>query len=387
MADPIRVLNLEDCAPDAELLLNVLQTEWPGLVFTVANDEQGFLAGLRAQALDVIIADYRLPGFDGLRALKLAREERPEVPFIFCSGTIGEDFAIETLRLGATDYVLKSRLGRLIPAIRRALREAVEVRERHEAQEQLARILEAMRRLNAELEARVRERTAALEAANQELEAFSYSVSHDLRAPLRAIEGFTAILLDEEADRLSGKGKEFAARIANCVEQMSLLIEDLLKLSRVGRAEMKRELVDLSALAHIILGALVAGSPERHVRTEIGEGTVASGDPGLLRILCVNLLENAWKFTRHRDDARVEFGARELEGKRVFFVRDNGAGFDMARAGQIFQPFQRLHKASEYPGTGIGLAIAARIVARHGGRIWAESAPGAGATFSFTLGQ
>lgn len=218
-----------------------------------------------------------------------------------------------------------------------------------------------------------------------ELEAFSYSVSHDLRAPLRSIDGFSQALLEDYADRLDETGRQYLGRVRAATVRMGTLIDDLLKLSRVTRAEMTREPVDVSALTESIIADLRREFPEREVEVVIEPGILVEGDSKLLHIALDNLLSNAWKFTGQRRPARIEFGLREVGGERACFVRDNGAGFDMAYANKLFGPFQRLHAPTEFPGTGIGLAIVHRIILRHGGRIWVEAAVGNGATFYFTL--
>ncbi|MEW5791689.1 MAG: sensor histidine kinase [Pseudomonadota bacterium] len=241
--------------------------------------------------------------------------------------------------------------------------------------------------LNAELEQRVAERTAELTAANQELMSFSYSVSHDLRAPLRGIDGFSLALLEDYGEVLDDTGKSYLHRIRGGAQRMSELIDALLGLSRVTRADMHVERVDLSRMAAKIEEQMVRIHPERRVDFRIAERLLAQGDGSLLWIALENLLGNAWKFTRKQADARIEFGMREQDGQPVYFVRDNGAGFDMAYADKLFGAFQRLHSPGEFEGHGIGLATVARIIARHGGRIWAEGAVGQGATFYFTLGE
>ena len=243
-----------------------------------------------------------------------------------------------------------------------------------------------VRRLNLDLEARVAARTAELAAANQELEAFSYSVSHDLRAPLRSIDGFGQALIEDCGDRLDATGKGHIARMRAATQRMAQLIDDLLGLSRTARAAMRREAVDLSAIARSVLAELERQEPERVVTTRIAEGVVAFGDPPLLRVALENLLRNAWKFTSKRPAATIEFGRAEREGEPAYFVRDDGAGFDMTYAPKLFGAFQRLHSSSEFQGTGIGLATVQRIVHRHGGRISAEGAVEKGARFTFTLG-
>lgn len=244
-------------------------------------------------------------------------------------------------------------------------------------------------RTAAALESRDRERgrlQAELVLANRELEAFCYSVSHDLRAPLRSIDGFSLALLEDYENKLDGEGREHLRRIRGGVQRMDGLIDDLLKLSRITRAELTRERLDLSALALEVVQELRKAQPERAVEGVIEKGILAEGDAGLLRIALENLLGNAWKFTGRRSGARVEFGAARSGHETTFFVRDNGAGFDMKYGGKLFNAFQRLHKNEDFPGTGVGLATVQRIVARHEGRVWAEAGIKKGATFFFTLG-
>jgi PAS domain S-box-containing protein len=244
---------------------------------------------------------------------------------------------------------------------------------------------EAIRQLNAELEERVAARTAALDAANKDLESFAYSVSHDLRAPLRSIDGFSAALQEDYEAALPEQAKTYLRHVRNAAQEMGALIDDLLNLSRVSRKEMSCEALDLSALAQHVMQSIRTRQPLPEVSESIQEGIVAWGDPGLLQILLQNLFDNAVKFTGKTEHPCIEFGATSLEGETVYFVKDNGAGFDMQYVHKLFAPFQRLHTNAEYEGTGIGLATVHRIVRRHGGRVWAEGAPGQGATISFTI--
>ncbi len=245
---------------------------------------------------------------------------------------------------------------------------------------------EEIRRFNEELEDRVRSRTAQLRAANEELKTFGYSVSHDLRAPLRSMAGFSQMLLEDYGDALDETGKDYLRRIRDAGERMGDLIDDLLYLSSVSRRDMRREDVDLSALAREIAEELRRSSePERRARFVIAEGLSAKGDAGLLRVVMENLLGNAWKFTSKEPEALIEFGAAEHGGGPVYYVRDNGVGFDEAYVAKIFGPFQRLHGEDEFEGTGVGLATVTRIIRRHGGSLRAESEVGRGATFYFTL--
>ena len=265
----------------------------------------------------------------------------------------------------------------------RARDEVVAALRKSEAEQR--RLAEELAEANRALERRVAARTAELEAANHELEAFSYSVSHDLRAPLRSIDGYSAALEEDCAALLDAAGRDYLARIRAARARMNALIDDMLGLAKVSRGHLRTELLDVTDLARSVTDELSRQSPGRRVEIAIAPGLSARGDRSLLRAVLENLLGNAFKFTARADHPRIEVGRIDQGGERVFFVRDNGAGFDMAHAEKLFAPFQRLHTTDEFPGTGVGLATVQRIVHRHGGRIWAESSPGAGATFSFTL--
>ena len=248
---------------------------------------------------------------------------------------------------------------------------------------ELKRAEREVRRLNADLE----QRQAALEIVNKELEAFSYSVAHDLRRPLRSIDGYSQMLLEDYAETLDTEGKKYLQHVRESAQEMAQLIDDLLMLSRVMRSDLRRQTLDMAALAQSVLARFQRNEPEREVEIVIADGCMVDADARLLGILLENLLGNAWKFTGKRPIARIEVGARQEDGRLVYFVRDNGAGFDMAYAEKLFGVFQRLHSDAEFEGTGIGLATVQRIVQRHGGQVWAEGDVGRGATVYFTLNE
>lgn len=249
------------------------------------------------------------------------------------------------------------------------------IKERREAEEEV-------KKLNRELERRISE----LEEVNKELESFSYSVSHDLRSPILGIQGFSELLVEDYSNVMDSRGADFLQRVLTSAKRMSQIIDSLLALSRVARIEMCHEDVDLTEMARAISSEFSQRHPESHVKLVIENGIVANGDARLLRIVMENLLSNAWKYTSKQPNPRIEFGMiKEKDETRVYYVRDNGAGFNMAKANRLFAPFERLHSAEEYPGTGVGLATVQRIINRHGGRIWAESEVGKGTVFYFTL--
>jgi light-regulated signal transduction histidine kinase (bacteriophytochrome) len=261
----------------------------------------------------------------------------------------------------------------------------IEIRERKRAREQIIQ-------LNASLESRVAERTREVEEANQqlaamnkELEAFSYSVSHDLRAPLRGIDGWSLALLEDYGSQLDERARTYLDRVRSETQRMGVLIDDLLQLSKVTRAEMQRSPVDLTSIGNAVATQLREAHPERQMEFTIATGLTAHGDAGLLQIVLTNLMSNAVKFTGNCLETRIQFGQSQRNGESAFFVQDNGVGFDMAFAGTLFGAFQRLHKVAEFPGTGIGLATVQRVIHRHGGRVWADAQIGQGATFFFTV--
>jgi hypothetical protein len=361
-----RLLIVDDESTLVTALLSTLREH--GYAATGATTPTDALELIRTQPFDVMLTDLHLPEMDGIALLRAALEVDPGLTVIMMTGFGTIDTAVDAMKAGAVDYIVKPFKLRLVLTV-------------------LSRAL-ALRQLRLEndlLHQRLALRTQELEAANSELEAFSYSVSHDLRAPLRAIEGFTESLIEE-----CGKGNkenlhDYGKRIKRGVHRMAMMIDDLLRMAKAVRAELNRSEVDLGRLAREIIAKLESQSPERKFEFSVNGDMSAFGDHGLLQLVMENLLANAWKYTGKTDVARIEIGARPATGENVFVVRDNGVGFDMGQAEKLFVPFQRLHSASEFEGTGIGLATVQRIIQRHGGRIWAESKPGHGATFSFSL--
>lgn len=365
--DKLRILHLEDDSNDAFFVRRALEKAGFEVEVVPAATRDEFVAAIDGGALDAILVDQGLPGFSGASALEIARERCPKTPFIVVSGSDDPQRISASMRAGAADYVLKSQLWKLPAAIRRS----------HAA----APAADAPGRLKA----RVAALSSQLEAANRELEAFSYSVLHDLRAPLRTISGYAQLVGDELGASVPPNAQAYLEHIKAEARRMNLLLGELAQLAKISRIEFAREKVDLSALAGELADGL-RGQAARSARFLIQPGLAAEGDPGLLRIAVEQLLDNAWKFTSKRDEAVIEFGRVDHpDGSAAFFVRDNGVGFDPQYASNLFAPFQRMHRSDEYPGAGVGLSIVQRIVHRHGGRIWADSAEGKGATFLFTL--
>jgi signal transduction histidine kinase len=339
-----------------------------GYVTVTASSADAALARLREQTFDVMLTDLKMPGMDGIELLREALRIDPDLVGVMMTGDGTIATAVEAMQAGALDYILKPfKLSAIMPVLRRAI---------------------AVRRLrleNAELAQRVRERTAELEAANKELDAFSHSVSHDLRAPLRVVSGFADMLAQDHRGALPPDGQRMLDTIITAARRGERLIQDLLRFSRLNRQPLAKREVDVSALAREVLRSSPAPDAARTVDVTIADLPPALADPVLLQQVLANLISNAIKFTEGRNPARIEIGCVMHDREPAFFVRDNGAGFDMQYAGRLFGVFQRLHPQEEFPGTGVGLSLAQRIIHRHGGRMWAEAAVNEGATFYFTL--
>lgn len=523
------ILYLEDDANEAELIRKAVTENIQASTLDVVATRENYLSAIQRGEVDIILSDSRVPGFDGLSALRAAREQCPDVPFICVSSYVDRAGLDRLKAAGITAFASKTDLPQLVATIQQAIGQEqdmsnqqqalstaserliaavqelslardlktimaivrVAAREltgadgatfvlrdgelchyvdedaiaplwkgkrfpmqncvsgwamlhgrsvliddiyaderipadiyrptfvkslaivpirpsapfgaignywaqHHHATAQEMKLLQALAdstciamenlRLYEELEQRVSDRTAQLEAANKELEAFSYAVSHDLRAPLRHIQGFSNLLSEDWSEQIGAEGQDYLHRLNRAAQHMERLIDDLLALSRMAQVPVRREQVNLSAIAQEIAVELQALALQRKINFVFAEDIVVLGDPGLLHVVMQNLLSNAWKFTSRRPRARIEFGSAESPSDGTYYyVRDNGMGFDMAYAGKLFTPFQRLHSDAEVPGTGIGLATVQRIVRKHGGRIWADAKPDQGAGFYFTL--
>jgi two-component system, NtrC family, sensor kinase len=383
-----RILAVDDSMTYLHELSSALRDEGYDVVLAHTGEEA--IAMLAVQNVDCILLDLMMPGIGGqetCRRIKATAALR-NTPLIMLTAVDDRQALIDGLSTGADDYIAKSNEFDVLRA-----RIQAQIR-RKQFEDENRRIREKL--LSSELEAAearaARELAEAraslveeLEYKNKELEAFSYSVSHDLRAPLRSIDGFSQALIEDYGERLDETALSHLNRIRAAANRMATLIDDMLLLSRVSRAAVNRQQVHLSALVKEVADVLKNQNPDRAVELQVQSDLYAHADPGLMRILFDNLLGNAWKFTSRTADARIEFRSRMRGKDTVFFVKDNGAGFDMAHSGKLFQPFQRLHSEADFPGTGIGLATVRRVVDHHRGQVWAESAVGEGSTLFFTL--
>jgi light-regulated signal transduction histidine kinase (bacteriophytochrome) len=325
-----------------------------------------------------------MDGFETATLIR-QRDKSRHTPILFLTAADNtQKHAVRGYAVGAVDYLVKPVMPEFV---RSKVSVFVELAKKSELLRRQTQLLVESEQAALELAETRAELVRDLEHKNRELESFSYAVSHDLRAPLRRIDSFSRALLESQGEKLDEAGRRYLERVREASQHMSQLIDDVLYLSRVTRADLRDQEVDLSALANLILTRLQEGDAARRVETKVRPGVVVTGDGQLLRIALENLLENAWKFTGKQPEARIEFGVTNASGEPTYFIRDNGAGFDMTYADRLFGPFQRLHPQGEFPGSGIGLATVQRIIHRHGGRVWAEGLPGQGATFQFTLGR
>jgi light-regulated signal transduction histidine kinase (bacteriophytochrome) len=376
----ITVLHLEDSPIDMDLALSFLASGGIEAKTHRVETEEAFTQALQQCSFDLILADYSLPSFDGTSALRLAHKYCPETPFVFVSGAIGEEIAIDSLQHGATDYVLKHRMKRLVPAVKRALAEAAEKRARQVAERERGLLLEREQAARAEAEAHARR----LESVNAELERFAFAASHDLKEPLRVVKTFAQLIARRYKPVLDEQGREFIGRIEWGVDRMETLIRDLLSYSRVvheGRDEF--EPVELESLFQQTLDYFHQQIEERSAVVSADPLPTVLGDRERIGHVFQNLIANSLKYTKkHPPEIRVS--AHRVNDEWVVSIKDNGIGFDPRYSEQIFGLFKRLHR-DEFAGTGVGLALSKQIIEQHGGRIWAESEPGEGSTFHFTF--
>lgn len=385
---PKKILAVDDSETFLQELATTLRGD--GYEVVLARSGEEALDLLAVEPVECILLDLLMPGIGGqetCRRVKAVAVTR-DIPVIMLTGVEDREAMIQGLSAGADDYIAKSSdfeilRARLLAQIRRKQFEDENrlIREKLLRKEMEATEARAAKEL-AEIRAALVEE---LEQKNAELEAFSYSVAHDLRAPLRSVDGFSAALLDFYADKLDSDGQKYLRYMRQSAQRMTQLIDDLLSLSRVTRGDFQRIDLDLASISREIIGRLRQSAPEREVEFIVPDQLPAEGDPRLLGIALENLLGNAWKFTRHRVVGRIEFFGTTLNGHQTYVIRDNGAGFDMTYANKLFGVFQRLHTSDEFEGTGIGLATVQRVIKRHGGRIWAEGKVDGGASFFFTL--
>lgn len=374
-----KLLIVDDEPAQMRAMCDTLQLE--GYAVTGCTSAKQALQAMREEHFDLAITDLTMPEMNGIAFLKAAREIDPQLIGIVMTGHGSIDTAVAAMKAGAFDYVLKPfTLRAMLPALERAL----SVRHLLNENFQLRQTEEMIRNLNASLERAVEDRTRQLTDANKELEAFAHSISHDLRGPLRAVNNFTHLLGEECRDQMNERARGYLDRVLSASTRMEQLIEDLMRLSRVNGADLRRTTINVSRMVSSIIADLQSRDPERHVETAIREDLFAQADPQLLRIALENLIGNAWKFTKNAPEARIEFGSSDPKNS-VFYVRDNGAGFNPEYAKDLFVPFKRLHSSDEFPGSGIGLSIVQRVIRRHGGCIEAEGSEGHGATFYFQI--
>jgi signal transduction histidine kinase len=370
---------IEDNPGDARLIKEYLG-EVTGTTFELDAVDRLSEGLKRLGGKDAILLDLALPDSKGLDTFEKIYLQAPTLPIIVLTGTDDDTLAFKAVSAGAQDYLVKGQVsGQLLG---RSIRYAI---ERKRISEELETLYKQIHQHSVELENIVAERTKLLEAANKELESFSYSVSHDLRAPLRAMEGFSSILLDEYSGGLPPEGQRYLQLVRSSAQQMSNLIDEILAFSRLGLKPLNKQSVMPKDIVTKVLEELQDEQAGREIDVVIGDLPACEADPTLLKQVFVNLISNALKFTRKKENARIEIGSQQRDSEVVYHVKDNGAGFDMQYAHKLFGVFQRLHSADEYEGTGVGLSNVQRIVHHHGGSIWAEGEVDKGATFYFTI--
>jgi signal transduction histidine kinase len=393
--EPVRILIVDDNASKRLSLISILEND--GLELVEAGSASEALRHLLHAEFAAILLDIHMPDMDGFELAELIRKRDRirHTPILFVTAVhTSEIDRSRGYALGAVDYLFLPVVPEFLRAKISVFADLFQLRQEviHQARQmeltknQLEKEIEERKRAEqavAVLNQELLERATQLESTNREIEAFAYSVSHDLRTPLRHIAGFTQILTESSTGKLDAESQDALVQIDASVRRMGELIEDLLYLSRMTTSEMTCQTVDLSGLVHTIVQPLIQSQPDRPAKFSIQEGVMAVGDERLLRVALENLIGNAWKFSSRNAKARIEFGCQE----GVYFIRDNGVGFDMTYSSKLFTPFERLHSDEEFHGSGIGLATVQRIIHRHGGRIWAESGVGKGACFYFTLSQ
>lgn len=383
--DKVNILLVDDQPANLVALEAMLEDLGQNLVRAESGREA--LKRLLSDDFAVILLDVKMPEMDGFETAELIRQRdrSRHTPILFLTAAdTTQTQAVRGYAVGAVDYLIKP----VVPEfVRSKVAVFVELAKKNELLRRQAALLAQSEQAALELAETRAELVRELEHKNRELESFSYAVSHDLRAPLRRIDSFSRAILESQGRRLDDEGRKFLSRVREASQQMAQLIDDVLYLSRVTRTDLRDQDVDLSEVAELVVSRLQEGQPNRRMEVKIRPGVVVTGDGQLLKIALENLLQNAWKFTGKQSEPRIEFGVTQTSGEPTYFIRDNGAGFEMTYAARLFGPFQRLHSQQEFPGNGIGLATVQRIIHRHGGKVWAEGLVGQGATFYFTLGR
>jgi two-component system, sensor histidine kinase and response regulator len=383
--EKVNILLVDDQPANLVALEAMLEDLGQNLVRAESGREA--LKRLLSDDFAVILLDVKMPEMDGFETAELIRQRdrSRHTPILFLTAAdTTQAQAVRGYAVGAVDYLVKP----VVPEfVRSKVAVFVELAKKNELLRRQAALLAQSEQAALELAETRAELVRELEHKNRELESFSYAVSHDLRAPLRRIDSFSRAILESQGKRLDDEGRKFLSRVREASQQMAQLIDDVLYLSRVTRTDLRDQDVDLSEVAALVVSRLREGQPNRQVEVKIRPGVMVNGDGQLLKIALENLLQNAWKFTAQQADPRIEFGVTQTSGEPTYFIRDNGAGFEMTYAARLFGPFQRLHSQQEFPGNGIGLATVQRIIHRHGGKVWAEGLVGQGATFYFTLGR